>query len=73
VEVFTGTIPFEERENEVVVFCISQGRRLGMPGNDQAVGLAGELWKLQLLTEGSRNTTYDGRDFEEMDEVRCTR
>ena len=46
VEVFTGKVPFEEQKNEAVVLHISRGRRPEMPGNAQAVGLTGEVWKL---------------------------
>jgi len=46
VEVFTGKVPFEEQKNEAVVLRISRGGRPEMPGNAQAVGLTGEMWKL---------------------------
>jgi len=47
VEVFTGKIPFEEHKSEAVVLRISQGGRPEMPENAQAVGLTGEIWKLE--------------------------
>ena len=46
VEVFTGKVPFEGQKNEAVVLLISRGGRPEMPGNAQAVGLTGEMWKL---------------------------
>ena len=46
VEVFTGRVPFEGQKNEAVVLLISRGGRPEMPGNAQAVGLTGEMWKL---------------------------
>jgi len=46
VEVFTGKVPFEGQKNEAVVLLISRGSRPEIPGNAQAVGLTGEVWKL---------------------------
>jgi len=72
-EAFTGNMTSEEQNDKAVAFRISQGSRLEMPGDAQAAGLTGGMWKPQLLAAGSRNTTYDGRDFELMTTVRCTR
>ena len=46
VEVFTGKVPFPELKNEAVVLRILRGGRPEMPGDAEAIGLTGDMWKL---------------------------
>ena len=46
VEIFTGRLPFEDQEDEAVVFQILGGVRPKMPENAQEVELTIETWEL---------------------------